>query len=163
MSEQSIDEKIAQLAKFRLYQGLSTEQLALLVDLHTPQHFSSGESLILQDELSTGIFFILKGRCIITLFNTVTKKKVEIGVASDGCIAGHYILSKKIPRTANVVAIAETEVLVVDVNDLQLAFDKNVELGIICYRNLSGLMLSDIIGSHLFIEKMHQAYKDASK
>jgi len=163
MSEQSIDERIAQLSKFRLYHGLSTEQLALLVDLHTPKHFNSGESLILQDELTTGIFFILKGRCIISLFNAVTKKKVEIGAASDECCAGHYILSKKIPRTANVVAMTETEVLVADANDLLLAFDKNIDLGIICYRNLSGMMLSDIIGTHLFIEKMHLAYKEGSK
>ncbi len=164
MPTQSIDEKIAQLTKFELYNNLSKEQLALIADAHYPKHFSSGESLVIEDQVGGDVFFILKGKAIITLFNEVTKKNVEIGIASDGCCTGHYILAKEIPRTANVTAVTDMDVLVTDVNDLYDFFETNVDIGMTCYRNLSRIMLGDIIGNNLFIKKLHQSFtRDISK
>jgi len=105
---------------FELLQEKDREILASVVDT---QKLAAGETLFHAGDPGESLFIVRSGSIELFIKDTVGQK-IVLAIAEEGALFGELSLLDSGPRTATAVARSESELLVLDRDDLVLLFQK---------------------------------------
>ena len=101
------------LQKVSIFTGLPVEVLADLAARMRPRPAEAGTVIVSQEEIGDALYVIARGRFKVVLYGE-TGREIILSVLSSGDFFGEMSLLDKQPRSANVVAIEDGEVLSLD-------------------------------------------------
>jgi small-conductance mechanosensitive channel len=117
---------IERLAAVDIFAPLSTEETGMLAQAATSHVFAPGETVIRAGDPGSSMFVVHKGR--VTVQVSENRRPRTVATLSDGAFFGEMALFTGEPRTANVVALEETEVLEIGHAAMKRVFDTNPDL-----------------------------------
>jgi small-conductance mechanosensitive channel/CRP-like cAMP-binding protein len=117
---------VERLAAVDIFAPLSTEETTMLAQAATSHVFAPGETVIRAGDPGSSMFVVHNGRVAVQLNESGRPRTVA--TLSEGAFFGEMALFTGEPRTANVVALEETEVLEIGHQAMKLVFDANPDL-----------------------------------
>ena len=123
----TVEEQIAdRLSAVDVFAPLSSEELRQLATATVGHVFAPGETLIRAGDEGSSMFVVHKGRVAVQVADKAGPRTVA--VLSEGNFFGEMALFTGEPRTANVVALEETEVLEIGHSAMKHIFETNPSL-----------------------------------
>jgi small-conductance mechanosensitive channel/CRP-like cAMP-binding protein len=122
-SEKNYDLVAARLSNVPVFDPLSEEEIAKLAKTLTKRVYAPGELIVRSGTEGSSMFVIDRGQVAIQIFDNGTKIKVNELGESD--FFGEMSLLTGEPRTADVVAMVETEVLQIRRSSLKPILEAN--------------------------------------
>lgn len=117
---------IERLAAVDIFAPLSTEEIATLGNASASHVFAPGETVIRAGEPGSSMFVVHNGRVSVQISENGRQRTVA--TLSEGAFFGEMALFTGEPRTANIVANEETEVLEIRHEAMKRVFDSNPDL-----------------------------------
>ncbi len=117
---------VERLAAVDIFAPLSAEETAMLASAATSHVFAPGETVIRAGDPGSSMFVVHNGRVRVQVSENGRARTVA--TLSEGAFFGEMALFTGEPRTANIVAIEETEVLEIGHAAMKLVFDTNPDL-----------------------------------
>ncbi len=117
---------VERLAAVDIFAPLTEEEIKLLAHASMRHIFAPGETVIRAGEEGASMFVVHNGRVQVQI--TDNGKPRTVAVLKDGDFFGEMALFTGEPRTANVVAVEETEVLEIGHQAMKHLFDTNPDL-----------------------------------
>jgi small-conductance mechanosensitive channel/CRP-like cAMP-binding protein len=117
---------VERLAAVDIFAPLSTEETTMLAQASTSHVFAPGEIVIRAGDPGSSMFVVHSGRVAVQLSENGRPRTVA--TLSEGAFFGEMALFTGEPRTANIVALEETEVLEIGHQAMKLVFDANPDL-----------------------------------
>jgi small-conductance mechanosensitive channel/CRP-like cAMP-binding protein len=117
---------IERLAAVDIFAPLSTEETGMLAQAATSHVFAPGEMVIRAGDPGSSMFVVHNGRVSVQISENGRARTVA--TLTDGAFFGEMALFTGEPRTANVIAIEETEVLEIGHSAMKRVFDTNPDL-----------------------------------
>lgn len=117
---------VERLAAVDIFAPLSTEETGMLAQAATSHVFAPGETVIRAGDPGSSMFVVHNGRVSVQV--TENGRPRTIATLSDGAFFGEMALFTGEPRTANIVALEETEVLEIGHAAMKSVFDTNPDL-----------------------------------
>ena len=117
---------VERLAAVDIFAPLSAEETAMLASAATSHVFAPGETVIRAGDPGSSMFVVHNGRVRVQVSENGRARTVA--TLSEGAFLGEMALFTGEPRTANIVAIEETEVLEIGHAAMKLVFDTNPDL-----------------------------------
>jgi len=117
---------VERLAAVDIFAPLSTEETAMLAQAATNHVFAPGETVIRAGDPGASMFVVHNGRVSVQLSENGRARTVA--TLSEGAFFGEMALFTGEPRTANIVALEETEVLEIGHAAMKQVFDTNPDL-----------------------------------
>ena len=117
---------VERLAAVDIFAPLSTEETGMLAQAATSHVFAPGETVIRAGDPGSSMFVVHNGRVSVQVSENGRPRTVA--TLSEGAFFGEMALFTGEPRTANVVAIEETEVLEIGHAAMKSVFDTNPDL-----------------------------------
>ena len=114
---------VALLAGIEFFALLQDEDRQALADVVDSLKLNTGETLFEAGEPGDSLFIVRSGSIELFIKDTVGQK-IVLTIAEAGDLFGELSLLDSGPRTATAVATSETELLVLDRDDLLLLFQK---------------------------------------
>ena len=114
------------LAAVDIFAPLSAEETAMLAQAATSHVFAPGETVIRAGDPGSSMFVVHNGRVSVQLSENGRARTVA--TLSEGAFFGEMALFTGEPRTANIVALEETEVLEIGHAAMKQVFDTNPDL-----------------------------------
>jgi CRP/FNR family transcriptional regulator, cyclic AMP receptor protein len=110
------EELLKQIPLFKLLDNDEMHALALQLD---EKRYLAGQMIFYAGEEGGAMYIVQKGRVEIFLLNT-DNERVTLGYVEDGDLFGEFSLLDNEPRSASALAVENTDLVVVDQNDLHL-------------------------------------------
>jgi len=117
---------VERLAAVDIFAPLSAEETAMLAHAATSHVFAPGETVIRAGDPGSSMFVVHNGRVSVQVSENGRSRTVA--TLSEGAFFGEMALFTGEPRTANIVAIEETEVLEIGHAAMKQVFDTNPDL-----------------------------------
>jgi small-conductance mechanosensitive channel/CRP-like cAMP-binding protein len=117
---------IERLSAVDIFAPLSVQETAMLAESAVRHVFAPGETVIRAGEQGSSMFVVHGGRVRVQI--TENGRPRAIATLNEGDFFGEMALFTGEPRTANVVAIEETEVLEIGKQSMKQVFDTNPDL-----------------------------------
>jgi small-conductance mechanosensitive channel/CRP-like cAMP-binding protein len=117
---------VERLAAVDIFAPLSAEETAMLAQAATSHIFAPGETVIRAGDPGSSMFVVHSGRVEVQLNENGRARTVA--TLSEGAFFGEMALFTGEPRTANIVALEETEVLEIGHAAMKQVFDTNPDL-----------------------------------
>lgn len=117
---------VERLAAVDIFAPLSAEETSMLAQAATSHVFAPGETVIRAGDPGSSMFVVHNGRVSVQVSENGRARTVA--TLSDGAFFGEMALFTGEPRTANIVAIEETEVLEIGHAAMKRVFDTNPDL-----------------------------------
>ena len=117
---------VERLAAVDIFAPLSAEETAMLAHAATSHVFAPGETVIRAGDPGSSMFVVHNGRVSVQVSENGRSRTVA--TLSEGAFFGEMALFTGEPRTANIVAIEETEVLESGHAAMKQVFDTNPDL-----------------------------------
>jgi small-conductance mechanosensitive channel/CRP-like cAMP-binding protein len=117
---------VERLAAVDIFAPLSAEETAMLAQAATSHVFAPGETVIRAGDPGSSMFVVHNGRVSVQLSENGRARMVA--TLSEGAFFGEMALFTGEPRTANIVALEETEVLEIGHAAMKRVFDTNPDL-----------------------------------
>jgi CRP-like cAMP-binding protein len=117
---------VERLAAVDIFAPLSTEETTMLAQAASSHVFAPGETVIRAGDPGSSMFVVHNGRVAVQLIENGRPRSVA--TLSEGAFFGEMALFTGEPRTANIVALEETEVLEIGHQAMKLVFDANPDL-----------------------------------
>ncbi|MGH9931091.1 MAG: cyclic nucleotide-binding domain-containing protein, partial [Pyrinomonadaceae bacterium] len=117
---------VERLAAVDIFAPLSAEETAMLAQAATSHVFAPGETVIRAGDPGSSMFVVHNGRVSVQVSESGRARTVA--TLSEGAFFGEMALFTGEPRTANIVAIEETEVLEIGHAAMKRVFDTNPDL-----------------------------------
>lgn len=117
---------VERLAAVDIFAPLSAEETAMLAQAATSHVFAPGETVIRAGDPGSSMFVVHNGRVSVQLSENGRARTVA--TLSEGAFFGEMALFTGEPRTANIVALEETEVLEIGHAAMKQVFDTNPDL-----------------------------------
>lgn len=117
---------IERLAAVDIFAPLTEEEIKQLANASMRHVFAPGETVIRAGDEGASMFVVHNGRVRVQISDNGRPRTVA--VLQDGDFFGEMALFTGEPRTANVVAIEETEVLEIGHQAMKVLFDTNPDL-----------------------------------
>ncbi|HKB67984.1 MAG TPA: mechanosensitive ion channel family protein [Pyrinomonadaceae bacterium] len=117
---------VERLAAVDIFAPLSVEETAMLANAATSHIFAPGETVIRAGDPGSSMFVVHNGRVSVQVSENGRPRTVA--TLSEGAFFGEMALFTGEPRTANIVAIEETEVLEIGHAAMKQVFDTNPDL-----------------------------------
>jgi small-conductance mechanosensitive channel/CRP-like cAMP-binding protein len=117
---------VERLAAVDIFAPLSAEETAMLAQAATSHIFAPGETVIRAGDPGSSMFVVHNGRVEVQLNENGRARTVA--TLSEGAFFGEMALFTGEPRTANIVALEETEVLEIGHAAMKQVFDTNPDL-----------------------------------
>lgn len=119
-------ELIERLSAVDIFAPLSAEETARLAGASMNHVFAPGETVIRAGDKGSSMFVVNSGRVQVQV--TENGRPRNVAVLKEGDFFGEMALFKREPRTANVIALEETEVLEIGYEAMKHLFDTNPDL-----------------------------------
>lgn len=120
------NEIIERLSAVDIFAPLSAEETARLAGASVNHVFAPGETVIRAGDNGSSMFVVNRGRVQVQVTDNGRARSVAVLVEGD--FFGEMALFTREPRTANVIAIEETEVLEIGYQAMKHLFDTNPDL-----------------------------------
>src|SRR5882762_3569684 len=117
---------VERLAAVDIFAPLSTEETTMLAQAASSHVFAPGETVIRAGDPGSSMFVVHNGRVSVQVSENGRARTVA--TLSDGAFFGEMALFTGEPRTANIIAIEETEVLEIGHAAMKRVFDNNPDL-----------------------------------
>ncbi|MEO7970505.1 MAG: mechanosensitive ion channel family protein [bacterium] len=117
---------VERLAAVDIFAPLSTEETTMLAQAASSHVFAPGETVIRAGDPGSSMFVVHNGRVAVQLNESGRPRTVA--TLSEGAFFGEMALFTGEPRTANIVALEETEVLEIGHQAMKLVFAANPDL-----------------------------------
>jgi small-conductance mechanosensitive channel/CRP-like cAMP-binding protein len=117
---------VERLAAVDIFAPLSAEETAMLAQAASSHVFAPGETVIRAGDPGSSMFVVHNGRVDVQLNENGRARTVA--TLSEGAFFGEMALFTGEPRTANIVALEETEVLEIGHAAMKQVFDTNPDL-----------------------------------
>jgi small-conductance mechanosensitive channel/CRP-like cAMP-binding protein len=118
---------IEQLSAVDIFAPLTPEELSRLACAASTHTYAPGEPIIRTGEAGDSMFVVHRGGVEVRI-NSTSGKARTVATLDEGDFFGEMALFTGEPRTANVVATEETEVLEIGHQAMKLLFDSNPNL-----------------------------------
>lgn len=135
----------AVMERGELFKGMSLGDVKRLALLGTVEQFQPGECIVRQGERGEEMYLILDGAADVVVRANESRK--EIGRLGQGDVFGEMTFVTGEPRTADVQAVAPTEVLRVDKASLERVRRRYPKIAATLYRNLSVILSHRLEGT----------------
>jgi CRP-like cAMP-binding protein len=142
------------LTSFRLFEGLSDEQLASLDPYFEERLFKQNERLTEFDQIDKKVFFLVAGRVQVSVPHVSTKREEFLCELRDGDTVGEFLLARSGRRTASCLAYSEVETLVADGSALSEFLRQNTEIGAKVFFNLSAILAERLMDNNLLVRRV---------
>jgi small-conductance mechanosensitive channel/CRP-like cAMP-binding protein len=119
-------ELIERLSAVDIFAPLSQEETARLAGASMRHIFAPGEIVIRAGDKGSSMFIVNSGRVQVQV--TDNGRPRNVAVLKEGDFFGEMALFKREPRTANVIALEETEVLEIGYEAMKHLFNTNPDL-----------------------------------
>lgn len=110
MKKEKVKEQVKLLGEVELFSSLSRKSLEALAGICTERSFAKDEILVKQNEPGIGLFIIVSGK-VKVIKETVRGKQFEMAIQGPGDFIGEMTVLDGAPRSASVVAIEDTDCL----------------------------------------------------
>jgi small-conductance mechanosensitive channel len=117
---------VERLSAVDIFAPLTAQEIARLATASTSHVFAPGETVIRAGDEGSSMFVVHNGRVYVQISDN--GKPRTIATLGEGAFFGEMALFTGEPRTANVVAAEETEVLEIGKSAMKLLFDNNPDL-----------------------------------
>lgn len=117
---------VERLSAVDIFAPLSVEEMATLAQASVRHVFAPGETVIRAGDEGASMFVLHNGRVRVQV--TENGQARAVAILSEGDFFGEMALFTGEPRTANVVAVEETEVLEIGHEAMKRLFDTNPDL-----------------------------------
>src|SRR2546423_4852459 len=117
---------VERLSAVDIFAPLSSEETAMLAQAASSHVFAPGETVIRAGDPGSSMFVVHNGRVSVQVNENGRPRTVA--TLSDGAFFGEMALFTGEPRTANIVALEETEVLEIGHAAMKSVFDTNPDL-----------------------------------
>ncbi len=117
---------IERLSAVDIFAPLSAEETARLAGASMNHVFAPGETVIRAGDQGSSMFVVNSGRVQVQV--TENGRPRNVAVLKEGDFFGEMALFTREPRTANVIAMEETEVLEIGYDAMKHLFDTNPDL-----------------------------------
>ncbi len=117
---------VERLAAVDIFAPLSPEETGMLAQAASSHVFAPGETVIRAGDPGSSMFVVHNGRVSVQVSENGRARTVA--TLSDGAFFGEMALFTGEPRTANIVALEETEVLEIGHAAMKRVFDTNPDL-----------------------------------
>lgn len=142
MVDPTVKPSIALLKDVKLLQSFTDQELAQLIQMGTGMTFEAHSNIVIEGEMSWGLYLLLNGAVGIFKTNKLTGESYDVGQLRKGSFFGEMSLVDNNPRSATVKALSETHLFFISKDvfteflntskDLKLKFYEN------CIRTLVG-------------------------
>ncbi|HEY0406685.1 MAG TPA: mechanosensitive ion channel family protein [Pyrinomonadaceae bacterium] len=119
-------EIIERLSAVDIFAPLTTEETTRLAGASVSHVFAPGETVIRAGDKGSSMFVVNGGRVQVQV--TENGRARNVAVLKEGDFFGEMALFTREPRTANVIAMEETEVLEIGYEAMKRLFDTNPDL-----------------------------------
>lgn len=99
------------LQKVSLFHQVETDELDRIANLLTPKDVAKDSHIVTQDEPGDSLFIIAKGRVKVVIFGD-NGREVILTILKAGEFFGEMALLDDLPRSANVIAAEDAQVLI---------------------------------------------------
>jgi glutaminase len=127
------------LASCELLEGMSGEELAVLKKLLHPRHFKENETLIRAGDPAGSLYFLMRGKASAWI-RVGPDRERRVATFSPGMSFGEMALLDKAPRSAEVRADSDLDVLELGLEDFDQLTDTHPKLHLGLMRNLSCIL-----------------------
>ncbi|MEP6818427.1 MAG: mechanosensitive ion channel family protein [bacterium] len=117
---------VERLAAVDIFAPLTAEETAMLAQAATSHVFAPGETVIRAGDPGSSMFVVHNGRVSVQVSESGRARTVA--TLSEGAFFGEMALFTGEPRTANILAIEETEVLEIGHDAMKQVFETNPDL-----------------------------------
>jgi uncharacterized membrane protein len=114
------------LSDISFFEPLDDEERAVLAQHIDDRHFAPGVTIFRDGEPGGALYLIRKGEVEMWLFDE-DKQRVTLATFGDGEFFGELSLLDAEPRSATATTLVDTDVLIVDRDDLRILFSKKPE------------------------------------
>ncbi len=97
------------LRSVRLFQRMTGEELGKIVELGLISSYESHSNIVIEGELSGGLFVILQGSVGVYKMNKLSGDTYDVGVIHEGGFFGEMSLIDEHPRSATVRALSDCQ------------------------------------------------------
>ena len=126
------------LVNIRMFDHLTEDDRANLANVIDELKVAEGQTLFEAGDPGDSLFIVVRGE--IELFiKDMVGQKIVLHSAQPGDMFGELAMLDSGPRTATALALSDTEVLVLDRDDLMLLFQRKPEAALHMLASLSGL------------------------
>ena len=108
----SASEQIDFLARVPLFRSLSKRQFKSLAKVAHRDHYEKGKEIVTQDEMGIGLYVLVSGKANV-VHREPDGTTAVVNVLGPTDFFGELALLSEGPRTASVVAVEDTECLVI--------------------------------------------------
>lgn len=126
------------LANIRMFEHLNEDDRTTLASVIDELKINEGHTLFEAGDTGDSLFVVRKGEIELYIKDTVGQK-IVLHAAQPGDMFGELAMLDSGPRTATALALVDSEVLVLDRDDLILLFQRKPETALHMLASLSGL------------------------
>ena len=117
------------LATIRLFELLDEEELAELAGAIDSEKFENQQTIFNAGDIGDELYIVNYGEVELSVRDT-TGQKIVLKVAGEDDVFGEISMLDNRPRSATAVALTDTELFVLDRDDLLLLFQKKPDAGL---------------------------------
>lgn len=110
----SQEERVELLAHVSLFNGLRRRELSHLADAAIQRDFPAGRMIIEQGQMGVGFYVVVSG-CVLIQQRRSDGGERELATLGRGAMFGEIALLDLFPRSASVVALQDSSVLVIPI------------------------------------------------
>ncbi|MFC1670578.1 SpoIIE family protein phosphatase [Spirochaetota bacterium] len=122
------------LTKIQIFKGLEEEELEEIVHLLEPKLYKPDITIFKQGSKGNSMYIIKKGTVNVSKI-AENNEKIDIVNLYSGSIFGEFALIDRLPRSANIVTLEETEIFRLKKNDFDKLLQKNKKIANVFYKN----------------------------
>jgi CRP-like cAMP-binding protein len=139
---------VSLLRKVSIFEALPNDVLADLATRVRPRLAEAGTIIVSQEELGDALYVIASGRVKVVLYGE-TGREIILSMLNGGDFFGEMSLLDRQPRSANVVAVDDAELLALDRDAFQnhLASHPSTALGILAEMSRRLRHADEVIGN----------------
>lgn len=134
-------------------EGLTEEELELIVPICHERSFSKGQEIFSEASLGRELYMVCKGRVSleVALPNRPGRRAERLATAEPGTVFGEISLVDGSPRSAQARALDDTQVIVIMNEDISKVMDKNSRIGYIIMRNLATVLSTRLRNTNIWL------------
>jgi CRP-like cAMP-binding protein len=144
----------SKLVPFRLFEGLSAEDLCALSSVFHSRIFKRDEVVTEFDGLDKNVFLIVDGKVTVTVPHVNKQREEHICDLRDGDTVGEFLLARTARRTATCTAFSDVETLYASGEELASILQLNPQLGMKVYLNLSRILCDRLLDNNHLVRRV---------
>ncbi len=155
---------VATLKEVKLLKTFSEQELAQLIQVGATARYEAHTNIVIEGELSWGIYFILEGLLGVFKNNKLTGQDYDVGQLRAGFFFGEMSLIDDNPRSATVRALTNCQVFYISKDAFQQFLGRSADLKLKFYEScIRSLVVRFRELDENFVVSQYQLWKSALK